>query len=265
MTFDATTTTVEVDGVGLDTLVLPAGDAHVGPPLVLLHDGLGSVGLWRGFPAALHTALGEPKVVVYSRAGYGHSGPAPLPRPVTYMHHEADVVLAEMLRKLGIERPVLVGHSDGASIALLHAGAGHDVAGLVLLAPHVVVEDMTIASIDAARAAYVTTDLRARLGRHHDDVDRTFRGWNDVWLSPAFRSWNIEDRLAAIECPVLLVQGDEDPYGSLEQLDRIESGACGPVTRLVVSGVGHAPHLEAAEVTVAATAAFVGALSPGPC
>ena len=174
-------------------------------------------------PAALHEATGR-RVVTYSRAGYGRSGPAALPRPVSYMHHEADVVLPALLDGLGIERPVLVGHSDGASIALLHAGAGRPVAGLVLLAPHVVVEDVSVASIAAARDAYATTDLRDRLARYHDDVDATFRGWNDVWLSPAFRSWDITDRLPAIDAPVLVIQGEDDPYGTTRQVDLIAAG-----------------------------------------
>jgi pimeloyl-ACP methyl ester carboxylesterase len=248
---------VIVDGVDVETSILPGAE----PALVLLHEGLGSVSLWRGFPAVLRQVSGR-RVVTYSRAGYGRSGPASLPRPVTYMHHEADVVLAALLTRLGIERPVLVGHSDGASIALLHAGGGHDVAGLVLLAPHVIVEDVTVASIAAARDAYATTDLRARLARHHDDVDGAFRGWNDVWLAPAFRAWDITDRLPAIHAPVLLIQGDADPYGTARQLDLIEAGVRGPVERVLLPSVGHAPHLEAPDVVLAAIATFVAALSP---
>ena len=146
---------------------------------------------------------------------------------------------------LGVERPILIGHSDGASIALLHAGGGHPVAGLVLLAPHVFVEDRSIDGIAAARAAYEDTDLRERMARHHVDVDATFRGWNDVWLSDAFRSWDITDRLAAIDVPVLVVQGTDDEYGSLAQLDAIEADVAGPVTRVVLPDVGHAPHVDA--------------------
>lgn len=257
VTVGATTKFVEVDGASLDTLVLRADHGHRGPTVVLLHEGLGSVGLWRNFPAALYAAAGGPELVVYSRAGYGHSGPAAMPRSVDYMHHEADVVLPALLSALRVERPVLVGHSDGASIALLYAGAGHAVAGLVLIAPHVFVEDITVASIEAAREAYATTDLRARLARHHDDVDHTFRGWNDVWLSPEFRAWNIEERLAGIRCPVLLVQGEDDAYGTTDQLDRIAADVHGAVRRLEVPGAGHAPHLEAAESTVAAVATFI--------
>ena len=246
-----------VDGVDLDIVDLSGAE----PALALLHEGLGSVSMWRGVPAALHDATGR-RIVTYSRAGYGRSGRVPLPRPVTYMHHEADVVLPALLDAAAIDRPVLVGHSDGASIALLYAGAGHDVAGLVLLAPHVVVEDVTVASIAAAREAYDSGDLRAKLARYHDDVDTAFRGWNDVWLSPAFGAWDITERLPAIDTPVLAIQGANDPYGTLRQLDLIAAGVSGAVERLVLPGVGHAPHLESPEAVVPAIAAFVERLGP---
>jgi pimeloyl-ACP methyl ester carboxylesterase len=243
---------VIVDGVELDVEDRP-GD---GPALVLLHEGLGSIGLWRGTPATLHETTGR-RVVTYSRAGYGRSGPASSPRAVTYMHHEADVVLPALLDRLGIDRPVLIGHSDGGSIALLAAGAGLPVDRLVLLAPHVIVEDVTVTSIREARAAFAATDLRVRLGRHHDDVDATFRGWSDIWLDPAFRRWDITDRLAAVTAPALLIQGADDPYGSVRQLDLIACGVSGPTEQLVLPGVGHAPHLEAPDAVLAAVAAFV--------
>jgi pimeloyl-ACP methyl ester carboxylesterase len=224
---------------------------------VFLHEGLGSLDLWRSFPDDLRLATGEPAMVVYSRHGYGRSDPVPEPRAVTYMHDEADDVLPALLAHLGWQRPLLVGHSDGASIALLYAGAGHPVAGLALLAPHVFVEACSIDGIAAARDDYERTDLPSRMARHHVDAGATFRGWNDVWLSDAFRSWDITDRLAAVTAPVLLVQGTEDRYGSLAQLDAIERGVSGPVTRLVLPGVGHAPHLEAPAETLAAVTAFV--------
>jgi pimeloyl-ACP methyl ester carboxylesterase len=256
---DARRSWLEVDGTALETSELPGIG---GPPLVFLHEGLGCVEMWRAFPAAVHAAVGRPRALVYSRAGYGRSGPARLPRQVTYMHHEAEVVLPALVAATGIERPLLVGHSDGASIALLHAGAGHAASGLVLLAPHVFVEDVTVASIAAARDAYVATDLRTRLGRYHDDVDATFRGWNDVWLSPAFRAWDITDRLPAIDVPVLVVQGADDAFGTGRQLDAIAAGVRGPCTRVVVDGVGHAPHLEAPDVTLDAITAFATRLGP---
>jgi pimeloyl-ACP methyl ester carboxylesterase len=226
---------------------------------VFLHEGLGSLDLWRSFPDDVRAESGEPATVVYSRHGYGRSDPVVEPRPVSYMHDEADEVLPALLELLGIERPLLIGHSDGASIALLYAGAGHHVAGLALIAPHVFVEDCSIDGIAAAREAYERLDLRARMARHHVDADATFRGWNDVWLSPAFRSWDITDRLAIVDAPVLLVQGTEDQYGSLAQLDAIERAASGPVTRLVLPGVGHAPHIEASTEVLAAVTAFVKA------
>ena len=241
-----------VDGVDLDVEDRPGTD----PAIVLLHEGLGSIGLWRDVPATLHDATGR-RTVTYSRAGYGRSGPVPLPRPLTYMHHEADVVLPALLGGLGIERPVLVGHSDGASIALLAAGAGLAVTALVVLAPHVVVEDVSVAAITAARTAYVDTDLRDRLARHHDDVDVAFRGWNDAWLDPAFRDWDITERLPGITAPVLLIQGEDDPYGTTRQLDLIEAGLNGPCERMVLAGVGHAPHLERRDEVMGAIADFV--------
>ena len=199
-------------------------------------------------------------MVVYSRRGHGWSPPLTEPRQVTYMHDEADRVLPALLHELGLERPVLVGHSDGASIAILYAGAGHEVAGLVLLAPHVFVEECSVAAIAAVREAYTTADLPARMARHHHDPDATFHGWNDIWLHPQFRSWNIEARLAAITAPVLLIQGTDDRYGTLAQLDVIERGVGGPVERLVIPGVGHAPHLEAPATTRSAVVSFVAAL-----
>jgi pimeloyl-ACP methyl ester carboxylesterase len=250
---------VVVDGAALDARFTPAA-AWASPaaaPLVFLHEGLGSVDLWRDFPDAVRARAGGPAMLVYSRRGYGRSDPAELPRPVTYMHHEAAVVLPAVLARFGLDRPVLVGHSDGASIALLYAGAGHPVRALVLIAPHVLVEDVTVAAIAEARDAYAATDLRARMAHHHDDVDATFRGWNDIWLDPAFRSWNIEASLPGVTCPVLLVQSSADPFGTAAQLDTIETGVTGPVRRLRTPTPGHAPHLDDREPTLDAVAAFL--------
>jgi pimeloyl-ACP methyl ester carboxylesterase len=250
---------VVVDGAALDARFTPAA-AWASPaaaPLVFLHEGLGSVDLWRDFPDAVRARAGGPATLVYSRRGYGRSDPAELPRPVTYMHHEAAVVLPAVLARFGLDRPVLVGHSDGASIALLYAGAGHPVRALVLIAPHVLVEDVTVAAIAEARDAYAATDLRARMAHHHDDVDATFRGWNDIWLDPAFRSWNIEASLPGVTCPVLLVQSSADPFGTAAQLDAIETGVTGPVRRLLTPAPGHAPHLDDREPTLDAVAAFL--------
>ncbi len=249
-----------IDGVDLDVSWMPAEPAGDRPPLVFLHEGLGSIAQWRSFPADLRAALGAPAALVYSRAGYGRSGPATSPRPVSYMHHEADVVLPALLADFGLEAPVLVGHSDGASIALLYAGGSRPVTGLVLLAPHVFVEPVTLAAIEAAREAFATSDLRDRLAKYHDDPESTFRGWNDVWLSPGFRTWDIRDRLAAITSPILIVQGEQDPYGTTAQLDAVAEGASAPVARALLPEVGHAPHLEAPEATLAAVTEFVRAL-----
>ena len=244
---------VDVDGGATEVELFP-GDGRC---LVFLHEGLGSIDLWRGVPEEVAAAVGGAPAVVFARHGYGASAPAELPRPVTYMHHEADVVLPAVLAGLGIERPVLIGHSDGASIALLYAGAGHDVAGLVCLAPHVFVEDESIDGIAAAREQFESTDMADRLGRYHDDPEAAFRGWNDVWLSDAFRAWNIEDRLPAVTAPVLLVQGTDDQYGTLAQLDAIDAAVRGGCERLVLDGAGHSPHLDARDEVVAAIARVV--------
>jgi pimeloyl-ACP methyl ester carboxylesterase len=180
------------------------------------------------------------------------------------MHDQALVVLPALLARLAIERPVLVGHSDGASIALIYAGAGHPVTALVVLAPHVFVEDVSVAGIEAARDAYEST-LRPRLAKYHDDVDATFWGWNGVWLSPEFRSWNIEFYLPAIEAPVLAIQGTEDQYGTLAQLDAIADGTAGATERLVVDGAGHVLHTGTTRSVVDAVAGFVERVSRPAC
>ena len=240
--------------IEVDDIPAPAGEAA--DPLVLLHEGLGSVRLWKDFPARLGRATGR-RVVSYSRYGYGASGPVTLPRPVGYMHEEADLVLPAVLDRMGIDRPVLVGHSDGASIALLYAGCRRPVSAIVAMAPHAFVEDCTVRGALAARAAYQDGPLRGRLARYHDDVDTAFYGWNDIWLDPGFRGWSIEDRLPGVSAPVLLVQCLDDPYGTLEQLDRIEAAVRGPVERLVMDQGGHAPHTADPDRVIAAIAAFV--------
>jgi pimeloyl-ACP methyl ester carboxylesterase len=225
--------------------------------LVLLHEGLGSVGLWRDFPGALAAATGR-RVVAYSRFGHGRSDPPPAPRTPAFFHSEALEVLPELLAAVGAPEPLLVGHSDGGSIALIHASR-HPVAGLALLAPHVVVEDVTVDAIRETRGEFEEGALRERMARHHDDPDAAFHGWCDVWLDPAFRAWSLEDDAALVRAPALLVQGADDPYGSLQQLDRIEARVRGPVRRLVVPG-GHSPHLEQPQAVVEAIAAFAADL-----
>jgi pimeloyl-ACP methyl ester carboxylesterase len=224
---------------------------------VLLHEGLGSVGLWRDFPLRLSEATGR-RVVAFSRFGHGRSEPPPRLRTPAFFHEEALEVLPDVLAQLGAREPILVGHSDGASIALIHAGH-HPVTGIALLAPHVFVEDVTVAEIRIARERYAEGGLRERMARHHDDVDAAFRGWCDVWLDPAFRDWSLEADAEHVTCPALLIQGVDDPYGTLEQLDRIQARVRGPVTRLEVAG-GHSPHFDAAESVLAAVAAFSGRL-----
>jgi pimeloyl-ACP methyl ester carboxylesterase len=251
-----TASTLTLAGRRLETLELSGDPTR--RPLVLLHEGLGSVGLWRGFPRALHDATGR-RVLAFSRFGHGQSEPPPEARTPAFFHTEALDVLPEVLAQLDASAPILVGHSDGASIALIHA-AHHEVTGIALLAPHVVVEDVTVREIEQARERYTAGDLRDRMARHHDDVDAAFWGWCDVWLDPAFREWTIESEAERVRCPTLLVQGVDDPYGTLEQLDRIEARVRGPVIRVHVPG-GHSPHLEAPEQTLAALRAFAGGLA----
>jgi pimeloyl-ACP methyl ester carboxylesterase len=243
---------VPVGGRRVETLELPGSDS--GAPLVLLHEGLGSAGLWRGFPGQLHEATGR-RLIAFSRYGHGRSAPPPRPRTPAFFHEEALEVLPELLAHLHAPEPVLVGHSDGGSIALIHA-AHHPVSALVLLAPHVLVEDITVQEIRGTREAYVSGGLRTRMARHHDDPDAAFWGWCDVWLDPAFRSWTLEDEAARLTAPALLVQGADDPYGSLVQVDRIQERARGPVQRLVLPG-GHSPHLEHGAEVADAVAAFL--------
>jgi pimeloyl-ACP methyl ester carboxylesterase len=245
-----------VEGRRIEAVELP-GDPAL-RPLVLLHEGLGSVGLWRGFPAALNEATGR-RVLAFSRFGHGRSEPPPRPRTPAFFHEEALDVLPALLPQLDAAEPILVGHSDGGSIALVHA-AYHPVAGVALLAPHVFVEDFTVEEIRRTRALYESGGLRERMARHHDDVDAAFRGWADVWLDPAFREWTIESDAAGVTAPVLLIQGDGDPYGTLEQIDRIQARVRGPVERLVVAGTGHSPQFEAPEPVLAAIRAFVARL-----
>ncbi len=191
----------------------------------MLHEGLGSIALWKDFPAQLAARTGC-GVLVYSRYGHGNSDKLMEKRPVRFMHHEGEVVLPELLVKLGVAKPILIGHSDGGSISLIFAGKYPDaVSGLILEAPHVFVEDLSIASIAQAKVTYETTDFPQRLGRYHANVDATFWGWNDIWLDPAFRSWNIEEYLPGITCPVLCIQGEEDEYGTIAQVEAIKAGA----------------------------------------
>jgi pimeloyl-ACP methyl ester carboxylesterase len=229
----------------------------VAPTLVFLHEGLGSASAWRSFPRHLAEKTGC-GALVYSRSGYGSSPPAELPRPIAYMHDEA-AILDDVLADHGVREAILVGHSDGASIALIYAGRTHSgrLQSLILEAPHVFAERIGIDSIAAMKVAYETTDLRQRLGRYHTNVDNAFRGWNDVWLDPRFRAWNIEEFLPAITVPALLIQGTGDEYGTWKQINAIERQVRGPVETLRVPGAGHAPHRDQPELVLDRMSAFV--------
>ncbi len=234
----------------IETKEIPGAE----PALVFLHEGLGSVALWRDFPERLAEATGR-RALIYSRAGHGESFVPDRPRTPRFMHDEALDMLPALLAEHGIERPVLVGHSDGGSIALIHASE-HPVTKLVVLAPHVFVEDLSVASIAEARETFESTDLRERMRRYHRDAEATFRLWNDIWLAPEFRDWNIEDVLPAITAPVLAIQGEHDQYGTLAQIEAIQAGVSGRFERVVLDA-RHAPHLEAPEETLAAAAEFI--------
>ncbi len=230
------------------------------PLLVFMHEGLGSVAMWKDWPAEACAALGC-RGLVFSRYGYGSSTPRPPKErwPVTYMHTQARDALPALFHALGLqnEKPILFGHSDGGSIALLYAAMYPDaVQAIVVAAPHIFVEDISISSIEGARRAYLDTDLPAKLKRYHKDPDSAFWGWNDVWLDPEFRAWNIEEYLGSIRCPVLAIQGENDEYGSLEQIRGIQRHAA--QTRLcIIPDCRHSPHKDQPELMLAAMVEFI--------
>jgi len=227
------------------------------PTIVMLHEGLGCVGLWGDFPDKVAQATGC-GVFVYSRAGYGQSSPCALPRPLTYMHDEARDVLPALLDAIGFERGFLFGHSDGASIAAIYAGThqDHRLGGLILMAPHFFTEDMGLAAIEEARQAYETGDLRQRLARWHKDVDCAFKGWNGAWLDPGFRAWDITEPLAFIRVPILVIQGENDQYGTVKQIEAVQRECYCPVEVALLPGVRHSPQRDAPEATLTAVAGF---------
>jgi pimeloyl-ACP methyl ester carboxylesterase len=229
--------------------------------IVMLHEGLGCVGLWGDFPDRLARATGA-GVFVYSRAGYGRSSPVRLPRPLTFMHDEAREVLPRLLDAIGFRRGFLVGHSDGASIAAIYAGTiqDHRVRGLVLIAPHFFTEDMGIAEIARAKEAYDNGDLRPKLARWHADVDNAFEGWNNAWLDPDFRTWDMTDALAFIRVPILIVQGAHDQYGTARQIEVAQEECYCPVDVALLPGARHAPHREAPEATLEIVSEFANRL-----
>ena len=237
----------------------PSPDAA--PTIVMLHEGLGSAAMWGEFPQQVQERTGA-GVFVYSRGGYGASSPVELPRPLDYMHREALDVLPKLLDAIGFRRGLLLGHSDGASIAAIYAGgvADHRLSGLVLMAPHFVVEDVSVASIAEIKTAYETTELRGKLARWHKDVDNAFYGWNGAWLDPKFRAWDISDYLAYIRVPVALIQGEDDQYGTIRQVEIAQEECYCPVEVTLLKGVGHSPHREAPGPTLQAISEFSAAL-----
>lgn len=237
------------------------------PTLVFLHEGLGSVAMWRDFPAKVAEATGL-GALVYSRYGYGKSDVLKEPRKVDYMHDEAFVTLPEVLTGLGVRDPILIGHSDGGSIALLYGGSvaarragkgknGPAPRALITMAAHVFVEQLSVDSIAAAKTAFETTDLPKRLGRYHDDVDKMFWGWNNIWLLPAFFHWNIEAYLPTIACPILAMQGEDDEYGTIKQVEAIRDRAGGPVTVAMLPKCKHSPHRDQLALTIETISGFL--------
>jgi pimeloyl-ACP methyl ester carboxylesterase len=227
------------------------------PTIVMLHEGLGSAALWGDFPDKLQAATST-GVFVYSRAGYGASTPAKLPRPLDYMHVEALEVLPKLLDQIGFRRGLLLGHSDGASIAAIYAGGvpDHRARGVAMIAPHFVVEDVSVDSIAEIKVAYETTKLRTKLARWHSDVDNAFYGWNGAWLDPGFRNWDISEYLAFIRVPVAILQGAEDQYGTIRQIEIAQQECYCPVDVTILPDAGHSPHREAPEATLHAISDF---------
>jgi pimeloyl-ACP methyl ester carboxylesterase len=231
------------------------------PPLVFLHEGLGSIRQWRDFPAKVSAATGC-RALVYDRYGHGQSDVLEEPRrTVRFMHDEALTSFPQLLSQLKIEDPVLVGHSDGASIALIYAGAGHQVRGVVAMAPHVFIEPVCISSIRQAAETFETTDFAQKLGRYHRDVRKTFYGWADVWRDPNFGRWDIrDDYLPGVRCPVLAIQGHDDEYGTMAQLDEIQRRVAGPSELLKLEKCGHSPFRDQPEAVLESIATFVEAM-----
>jgi pimeloyl-ACP methyl ester carboxylesterase len=246
-----------VDGRRLEAVRIEGRDPNL-PIIVMLHEGLGSIAHWKNFPSLVAEETGA-GIFVYSRYGHGGSDALTGPRAVSYMHHEAQIVLPEILRQARIERPVLLGHSDGASIAILNAGMFPDSpAGLILEAPHVFVEDISVSSIAQVRKRYDETDMPQRLKRYHANADSLFRGWNDIWLDPGFRVWNIESSLDLIRCPVLVLQGAQDEYGTTRQIDAIQRRIPSAYA-VVFEDCKHAPHRDRCEATLSAISQFLRA------
>ena len=231
------------------------------PALVFLHEGLGSIRQWRDFPARLSAATGC-RALIYDRYGYGQSDVLQEPRrTVNFMHEEGLKALPEVLSSLRIRNPILVGHSDGASISLIHAGAGHEVRAVVAMAPHVFIEPVCLSSIEKAARTFETTDLPARLGKYHRDARKTFYGWADVWLDPDFTGWDIRaDYLPGVRCPVLAIQGHDDEYGTMAQLDEIARRVAGRCELVKLEQCGHSPFKDQPEATLEKIIEFVNSI-----
>lgn len=229
--------------------------------IVLLHEGLGCAAMWRDFPQALSEATGM-GVCVYSRAGYGQSERADLPRPVDYMTREALDVLPDVLDAIGFRRGILMGHSDGATIAAIYAGSVSDlrIRATILMAPHFFTEDMGLAEITAARHTFDSTDMRAKMAKYHRDPDHTFGGWNDAWLHPVFKDWDVGDVIDHLRIPTLAIQGVQDQYGSLAQIEEITTRAYAPVETMILQNCRHSPHIDQRDLVLAGVAAFVARL-----
>lgn len=255
---------LQVDGRRLECRWIGPGPEAT-PTLVFLHHGLGSLSAWRSFPEALAAATGW-GALIYSRVGYGASERRPGPWPVRFMHHEAQGVLPRLLAAVGVREAVLVGHSDGASIALLYAGdaasAQGRLRGLVLEAPHLFVEETCVRTIADLRRTEPGSELRRKLARHHgSNAEPTFDAWTEIWLRPEFRRWNIEQVLPGITCPILVFQGDADEFGTVRQAEAIEAGAGGPVETVILPGCGHQPHRQCRHEVLQRIARFVAGLS----
>jgi pimeloyl-ACP methyl ester carboxylesterase len=250
--------TIKAAGRRLAVQRLRPDRARGGPSLVFLHEGLGCIAMWRDFPSRLCARLGL-EGVVHDQWGHGLSEPLDRPRDARYLHDEALVFLPEVLRELGVARAVLVGHSDGGTIALLFAAAHPRMAAAVVAeAAHVFVEEITLAGIRAAVAAYAATDLPARLARYHGEkTDGLFRAWHETWLSPAFRDWNTGAELSRVTCPTLVLQGEADEYGTAAQVEAIARGVAGPVESELLPGCAHVPHHQAADAVLERVARFL--------
>src|SRR5260370_17415750 len=225
--------------------------------MVMGEEGVGGAGLWGDFPDRLQASTGA-GVLVYSRAGYGTSTPVTLPRPLDYMHIEALEILPELLDKIGFRRGMLLGHSDGASIAAIYAGGvqDHRVRAVAMIAPHFVVEDISVTSIAELKTAYETTGLKAKLARWHRDVDNAFYGWNGAWLAPKFRGWDISEYLAYIRGPLAVLQGADDQYGTIRQIEIAQEECYCPVEVTMIPGAGPSPYPEGPEGTPNAISEF---------